>query len=221
MRSRVGSGAVTAGRKIGFTNRAIWAKYNVDRPIWGWMYAAGVAQATSAADVLAVDVGAMSQPAVEPEIVVRLARAVRPGETIESLAAALEWVALGFEIVECHYPEWRFETVDVVVDGGLHASMCVGPPVRPWPGMLDDLVSFRLRLYRDDELVDEGRGSNVLDGALHSIVHLLDVVGEDGLAAGEIITTGTVTDAARAFPGQQFRVELDGIRLEPVAIACH
>jgi hypothetical protein len=33
-----GAGARPVGRKIGFTNRAIWPKYGVHQPIWGTVY---------------------------------------------------------------------------------------------------------------------------------------------------------------------------------------
>jgi len=32
---RLAQGAIAAGRKIGFTNAAMWAKYGVQEPVWG------------------------------------------------------------------------------------------------------------------------------------------------------------------------------------------
>jgi len=40
LRTRRGEDVV--GRKIGFTNRTLWPIYNVDAPVWGWMYQSGV-----------------------------------------------------------------------------------------------------------------------------------------------------------------------------------
>jgi 2-oxo-3-hexenedioate decarboxylase len=31
-------GEMPSGRKIGFTNRTIWAEYNVYGPIWGYVH---------------------------------------------------------------------------------------------------------------------------------------------------------------------------------------
>ena len=31
-------GEMPVGRKIGFTNRTIWAEYNVYGPVWGYVY---------------------------------------------------------------------------------------------------------------------------------------------------------------------------------------
>ena len=38
------------------------------------------------------------------------------------------------------------------------------------------------------------------------------------LHAGEVITTGTVTDAAWAYPGDEFTVEIDGAPLVPITL---
>src|SRR6202048_5458949 len=35
---RESRGEMPVGRKIGFTNRTIWAEYNVYAPIWGYVY---------------------------------------------------------------------------------------------------------------------------------------------------------------------------------------
>ena len=35
---RIARGETPVGRKIGFTNRTIWAEYGVDRPLWGYVY---------------------------------------------------------------------------------------------------------------------------------------------------------------------------------------
>src|SRR5690242_11326143 len=37
-RLREEGGEVAIGRKIGFTNRTIWAEYGVYAPIWGYVY---------------------------------------------------------------------------------------------------------------------------------------------------------------------------------------
>jgi|SRR6516164_2148099 2-oxo-3-hexenedioate decarboxylase len=35
---REARGELPVGRKIGFTNRTIWAEYNVYEPVWGYVY---------------------------------------------------------------------------------------------------------------------------------------------------------------------------------------
>lgn len=215
------TGARRLGRKIGFTNRTIWERYGVYHPIWGWMYDDTVELASHRLGASAsVDLGRYVQPAVEPEIVLCLARPVRAGASVADVATAIRWVAFGYEIVHCHYPGWKFRAPDTIIDGGLHGGLRVGEPVDPWPTMVDDLASFTLTLARNGDVIGRGAGANVLDSALHSLVHLVEVLDRRGVEAGEIITTGTITDAAPARPGDRYSVEITGLPLAPLTLTC-
>ena len=44
-RRREANGWKRVGRKLGFTNRTIWARYGVDRPMWAPCYSCTVHQA--------------------------------------------------------------------------------------------------------------------------------------------------------------------------------
>src|SRR5262252_8532149 len=74
---RTARGERVVGRKIGFTNRAIWAEYGVYAPIWGYVFDATVRalppprQAARHPFPLAL----FAEPRIEPEIVFRLAAA--------------------------------------------------------------------------------------------------------------------------------------------------
>jgi 2-oxo-3-hexenedioate decarboxylase len=217
---RRATGARPAGRKIGFTNRTIWAKYNVGHPIWGWMYDETIA-APSDQPTLSVPLDRLVQPAVEPEVVFGMGRAVPGRATPAELVDAIAWVALGWEIVHCHYPGWTFEAVDTIIDGGLHAALRVGAARAPWPEMAGELASFSVVLSENGERRLDGRGANVLDSPLHALSHLTDLLADrGGLAAGEVVTTGTITDAVMARPGQQFDLEVRGLALVPTSLLC-
>src|SRR5439155_7670240 len=64
---RVASGWRRAGRKIGFTNRTIWARYGVDRPLWASTFASTVYRADDGRATLSL--GGFVQPRLEPEVV--------------------------------------------------------------------------------------------------------------------------------------------------------
>src|SRR5258708_6887028 len=61
---RVQRGERPVGRKIGFTNRALWLEHQA--PIWGHVYDTTVLQATDS--VAHIDIGGLLQPRIEPEI---------------------------------------------------------------------------------------------------------------------------------------------------------
>ncbi len=192
--ARIARGERVVGRKIGFTNRTIWDEYGVHAPIWGYVYDRtlhDLGEAARAADFV--------EPRIEPEIVFGLGRPIGPEMSVDEIAGAVAWVAHGFEIVQSLYPGWRFAAADTVAAFGLHGGLWIGPrrPLR----REDALETFEIELFRNGVATDRGHGRNVLDGPLHALRHLAQVLaelpGHPPLAAGEIVTTGTVT---RAFP---------------------
>jgi 2-oxo-3-hexenedioate decarboxylase len=216
-RLRVARGERPVGRKIGFTNRTIWAEYGVYAPIWGDMYDTTVM--TLAASGGAVNVAALAEPRIEPEIAFGLARAPEPGMDETALLGCIEWVAHGFEIVQSLFPGWRFAAADTVAAFGLHGAYRLGPkhPVRGG-GWLNALASFDIALARNGAVVERGRAADVLDGPLTALRHLVGLLAVDPanppLAAGEIVTTGTLTRALPVAPGERWSTAIDGL---PVA----
>ena len=61
--------------------------------------------------------------------------------------------------------------------------------------------------------MERGVGANVLDGPLHALLHFLaalrDCPGAPDLKAGDIVTTGTWTDAWPVHPGERWRAQFD------------
>jgi len=216
------AGEQAVGRKIGFTNRGIWDEYQVYQPIWAYMYASTVHRLAN--QEASVARAAFCQPRIEPEIMVRFARAPEAAEP-EAIAAALDWVAHGFEIVDSHAANWKFKVADTIADFGLHAALFIGAP-RPAaeiPDIVATLSSVDVELSRNGAVVDRGRGSNVLDGPLQAIAHLMRVLAAQDrfppLGAGEIITTGTLTAAWPVEPGQRWSTRLAGVGLPGAALA--
>ena len=69
------------GRKIGFTNRAIWPKYGVYQPIWGTVYDSTLI--VSENGKASVPLAGLLHPRIEPEICFKLRYTppLAPGET--------------------------------------------------------------------------------------------------------------------------------------------
>ena len=221
-RRREAAGERPVGRKIGFTNRTIWARYNVHAPIWSHVY-------DSTVHVLRANtpfsLAGLSEPRIEPEIVFGLGHTPQPGAEEAALLDCIDWVAHGFEIVQSVFPGWTFLAADTVAAFGLHGALLVGPrhPVTPrraaWAA---ELASFEVDLCRDGAPVDRGRAANVLGGPLSALRHLVDLLAQDKanppLAAGEIVTTGTLTDAFAVTAGERWTTRFEGIGLDGAAL---
>lgn len=209
--ARMARGEMPVGWKIGFTNRRIWNKYQVHAPIWGTVWAGGLQVLPDAEGECALR--GLVQQRIEPELVVRFARAPDAAMDELELLACLDWVAHGIEIVHTHYADWLFEAPDTVLDFGLHGRLLVGPvqPVSAFTDPVRDLAAWELTLHGDGHARDRGRGAHVLDGPIAALRHWLramdalqqdDAGGPWRVQAGDIVTTGTVTDAWPVAPGQ-------------------
>ena len=216
-------GELPLGRKIGFTNRTIWDEYQIGAPMWGYIYDRTV---HDLADVgPAVSLAGLAEPRIEPEIIFGLAAAPAPGMDERALLGCVDWVAHGFELVQSIFPRWEFTLPDTVAAYGLHGKLLIGPR-HPIGDTIDDwardLSTFGIDLRRDGTVVDQGRASNVLGGPLSALRHLVEVLANDPvnppLAAGEIVTTGTLTRAFPVAPGETWTTEPSGVALDGVSI---
>jgi 2-oxo-3-hexenedioate decarboxylase len=107
----------------------------------------------------------------------------------------------------------------------MHGALLIGPrhPIAPRAaGWLRELPRFEIDLYCNGSLADHGRASNVLEGPVSALLHLVDLLAEDAdsppLAAGEIVTTGTLTRALPIAAGESWSTTLRGISLEGISL---
>jgi 2-oxo-3-hexenedioate decarboxylase len=216
---RVAQGEKVVGRKIGFTNSAIWAQYNVSAPIHGPMYDSTVRHVQGM--IGDVSLAACLEPRIEPEIMLRLGAVPAPGMSELDLMACIAEVGHGFEIVQSLYPGWVFKAADAMAGLAMHAALLAGPLVTVaaadrelWLGRLQ---TFGVKLVCDGREMDAGHGRNVLGGPVSALRHLVETLGLDPeatpLQPGEIITTGTLTAAFPVKPGERWTTTLHGIDL--------
>src|SRR5882757_6151350 len=117
---RRAEGRKTVGWKVGYANKAMWRALKLETLVWAHMYDDTVRYADWNDATLAV--ASMIAPKIEPEIVFRLAK---PPASADALAVveATEWYALGFEIIDSVYPDWKATPVDFVASRGVHAAL--------------------------------------------------------------------------------------------------
>ena len=221
---RIARGEKPQGFKIGFTNRNIWSRYNVFAPIWGTVYDTTLSFCEGHGTI---SLGRMCQPRIEPEAVFGMRSTPAPEASLDDLFNAIEWVAPGFEIVQSHLPDWKFKASDSVADGGLHAHLLVGRrvPVSTIANcaneLNDVLAATQVKLMKGDQLIEKGGGANVLDSPLRALHHFLQELrqcpGAPDLMPGDVVTTGTWTDAWPIAPGECWTGDFD-MPLSPLEV---
>jgi 2-oxo-3-hexenedioate decarboxylase len=212
------------GRKIGISNRASWDKLGLSDIVWGYVFEDTVHDAPDNTFELALD--SFVQPRLEPEIVFGL-KAPLPQGTRDpaALLHAVSWMALGFEVVQCPYPDWQFKPADLVATFGFHGALIVGQKVTLEDHLAElgmQLADTEATLYKNDEVLLSGGGRNVVDSPAVALGHLADLIAADPdatpLAAGELITTGTLTGAPDVAAGETYRVQVTGLGLPELTL---
>ncbi|WP_238914262.1 2-keto-4-pentenoate hydratase [Achromobacter insolitus] len=221
--ARLAEGALLVGRKIGFTNPAMWAALGVDFPVWGRVYEHSAFYDDTGE--VHCRLGRYVEPRIEPEIVLHFHSAPPATRDPATLLACVDWIAHGFELVQSHYPAWQFQAADTVADNALHGALFVGPLMEATdlgPGLIEQLADFRIDLSCNGIHRETGYGSNVLGSPLAALAHLLAVLAErpadEAIQAGELVTTGTLTQAHPVHAGETWSTALEGIGLPGLRI---
>lgn len=202
-----------AGWKLGVTSRAKQAQVGVDSPVFGFLAAA------NALDLgVPLDTSELIQPRAEPEIVFVLGRDLAgPHVTAADVLAATSGVAVGIEILDSRYRDYRFTMADVVADNTSAGRYVVGAPVPP-AGI--DLRLVGVLLEHNGELVHTASGAASMGhpaAAVAWMVRELAARGE-GLQAGQVVLSGGLTAAVPVQAGDVVVATID--RLGVLELAC-
>jgi|ERR1039458_597725 2-keto-4-pentenoate hydratase len=218
-------GHKAVGRKVGYANKAMWRVLKLETLVWAHMYDDTVhySECNSATLTLAHP----RSLKIEPEIIFGLKQPVMlEGSEAHDATAALastDWLAVGFEIIDCPFPDWQFQPSDFVASFGLHAALVVGERMQVTPDriatLVDELPRFRVRMAKNGEFVQEGSGRNSLRSPALCLAELGAAISRrfptQPLRAGEIVSSGTLTAGHPTGRGDLWTVEVEGLSLLP------
>ena len=217
-------GHKSAGRKVGYANKAMWRVLKLETLTWGHMFEDTVhfAEGNSAA----LSIAHPRSLKIEPEIVFGMKQTVGEGLDAAGALASAEWLALGFEIIDCPYPDWKFQPSDFVASYGLHAALVIGEKKAVQndqiPTLIDELARFKVRIKKNGESVEEGSGRNSLKSPALCLAELGAAIARrfpsEPLSAGEIVSSGTLTAGHPTAKGDEWTAEVEGISLPPITL---
>lgn len=223
--SRADAGHRAVGRKVGYANKAMWRVLKLETLVWAHMYDDSVHY--SDGNATAISLAHSRSLKVEPEIVFGLKQPLT-AETSTAAAAltSADWLAIGFEIIDCPFPEWKFQPGDFVASFGLHAALVIGEKMQVRPDLIDGLVNqlpqFKVRVSKNGEFVEEGSGRNSLKSPALCLAELGAAIvrrfPDQPLSAGEIVSSGTLTSGHPAGSGDVWTIEVDGLPLPPLTL---
>ena len=221
---REAQGHRSVGRKVGFANKAMWRVLKLETLLWAHMYDDTVhySEGNSASLTLAHP----RSLKIEPEIVFGLKQPVMEGSDAAAALASVDWLAIGFEIIDCPFPEWKFEASDFVASFGFHAALVVGERMQIQrdliPGLVTALPQLKVRILKGGEFVEEGSGKNSLKSPALCLAEMGTAIGRrfpnEPLSAGEIVSSGTLTGGHSTEWGDVWTVEVEGLPLPPLTL---
>jgi 2-keto-4-pentenoate hydratase len=225
MKLRASAGHRPVGRKVGYANKAIWRILKLETLVWGHMYDDTVHHAESNSTSLSLPHARSLK--IEPEIVFGLKQPITSaGLDAAAVLNLVDWLALGFEIIDCPFPEWKFQPSDFVASFGLHAALVIGEKTHVHgdlvPKLVDELPKFTVRMSKDGEFVEEGSGKNCLRSPALCLAELggaiLSRFPDELLGTAEIISSGTLTAGHPTSAGDGWTAELQGLALPPLKL---
>ena len=195
-------GYVISGKKIGLTSTAIQKQIGVDEPDYGHLFTAMDCENGI------VDTGKLIQPKIEAELAFVLASDLSGRKiTADDVRAATEYIVGAFEIVDSRVADWKIKLADTVADNASSGRYILGKTrLRANEA---DLKLVTMRLYRNEEQVEEGTGAAVLGDPFLSVAWLANKLRNYGvsLKKGEVILSGAFSAAPVAKKGDIFRAE--------------
>lgn len=200
------AGRQVIGWKIGLTSRAMQDALKIDTPDSGVLFDDMLFE-----DGAVIPAGRFIQPRIEAEIAFLLKAPLQgPSVTREQVLAATEAVAPALEILDTRIlradpASGRARVVtDTISDNAANAGIVLGAQRHDPRGL--DLRWVGAILKRDGVVEETGLGAGVLDDPVTGIVWLVERLARygQGLAAGEVVLSGSFIRPVEAPPGSVF-----------------
>jgi 2-keto-4-pentenoate hydratase len=194
-----------AGWKIGCTSAAARAILRADGP-----FAGRVLAPRCFAGGTAIPSQSYPMRGVEAEFGFALGKSLKPRKKPYSRAeilAAVEDLYPVIEIIDSRYADWgRVTLPEIVADLGANGALVIGAPAKNWRRR--DLSAIPVAMRAGRRIVGRGTGADVLGHPLEALRWLANnPVTQDGLQAGEIVSTGTCTGLYRAKAGEKLTAD--------------
>jgi len=204
--TKVKSGAVIVGKKIGLTSQAMQQQFNIKEPDYGIIVDSEVFR-----EGQSIASKSLIIPRIEAEIAFLLRDDLQgPGVTVANVLDATEGVMPAFEILDSRFKDWKITVKDSIADNASNAAVILAGKLSP---LLPD-IDLRLTglvVEKNGAVIATAAGAAVLGNPAESVAWLANKLHEYGitLRKGEIIMSGSLITAMNIEPGSFFRATFD------------
>ena len=188
---RLARGGRVVGWKLGYTSQVMREQMGIEAPNFGPLLSSMVL------DEGVIGAG-FTQPRVEPEIALVLARDPGAEADVDGVLAATSSARAALEVVDSVWSGYAFDLEHNTADGSSAAGVVLGAELP-----LDGLPDLGVTLLVDGVLVGEGAGRDAGGHPAYGVAWLAARLAERGepLRPGDVVITGGLTAAATVPPG--------------------
>lgn len=192
------------GWKMGLTSLAKQQSVGVNQPIYGRLLKS---MEMSNEELL---LEGLIHPRVEPEFAFLLNKKLEGNNvTEEEVWQATEAIMPALEVIDSRYKNFSFNLLDVVADNASSAKFFIheqryAPNQFQWE-------NIQVQMKLNGEVVQEGKGSDVMGHPVRSLVELVKMLHSSGLCIepGMIVLTGGITEAIHILTGDLIEVHFE------------
>ena len=195
------------GKKIGLTSFAMQSLLGVDQPDYGHLL-----ESMHVEEGAAISLSLLFQPKIEGEIAFVLKEdLVGPNVTVDDVLRATDYVVPALEVVDSRIKDWKIKLEDTVADNASCGLYVLGSN-KVHIGDVD-LKGIHMQLLKNNQVINEGKGTDVLGDPALCVAWLANKLSEYGvsLKAGEVILSGALSAAVVAEQGDQFTAKFTQI----------
>lgn len=185
------------GWKVAFASDAAQHRFGLNEPVYGVLTDAMAVKAAAT-----IDISELIQPKLEIELVLILGRDLKPGElNDDKIVEAIGSVALGFEIADCRWADWKFSAGGFLADNAAAAMYCLSEEV---PFVVEQHAQVSYQLHHNGAWLGSGVSSLNAESPLAIVCWLVRRLLADGhhLCAGQVILSGALLPPIDIQPGR-------------------
>ncbi|MCI4668678.1 MAG: fumarylacetoacetate hydrolase family protein [Bacteroidia bacterium] len=204
---KIEAGAIPVGKKVGLTSLAVQQQLGVEEPDFGMLFDNKMIRDGGEISMLE-----MMQPRVEAEFAFILKKDIlKPIGTEEEMMDAIDHIKPALEVVGSRIKDWDIKITDTIADNASASHFVLGQDnLNPREVDLRNAVA---KVFKNGELVSEGRGEACMGSPLNSGIWLANKMIELGnpLKKGEIILTGALGPISKLESGDFIQAEFPGL----------
>jgi 2-keto-4-pentenoate hydratase len=207
IRRRVASGGRVIGRKIGLTSAAVQQQLDVHQPDFGVLL-----DDMDVSGYRDIPSNLLLQPRAEAEIAFVLGADLTDGPLDRAqIESAVLYAVAAIEIVDSRIARWDIRIADTVADNASSGLFVLGDRRLT----LDEFTprEEEMKLFVDDILGCEGRGSACLGDPVDAVIWLARTAREygDPLRANQVVLSGALGPIVPVAAGSVIRAELSSL----------